>query len=146
MAIGTYYKLLPPEVFRATAKDFFVYSASFLPLAASGTGSDVIQINSDADFLVCAGVRTGRDVNGAALAIGATVNLIDSGSGRQIFDDDQDVDNIFGTAQLPSVWPYPKLLTKASSISVNVRNLTATDNYLRIALLGFKIFSYPAEQ
>lgn len=136
-------QLLPPSVRSNKAKDSFVYSCFFDPLAASDSDQRTIQINEDAGFLICGMVRTGRDTGTHALTTPAvTLNITDNGSGRELFDNDQDIENIAGTAQLPAIWPYPKLVKRSSSLLVSANNLVATAIDLRLALIGFKIFTF----
>lgn len=136
-------QLLPPSVRSNKAKDAFVYSCSFEPLAASDSDQRTITINEDASFLICGMVRTARDTGTQALVVPAvTINLTDNGTGREIFDNDQDLENVAGTAQLPAIWPYPKMVKRSSSILVDANNLIATAIDLRIALIGFKIFTF----
>jgi hypothetical protein len=73
------------------------------------------------------------------------VTIFDAGSGRQLFDRPQHMDNLAGTAQLPSYWPMPKIFRANATITTTVQNLDgANDRNTRIAYLGFKIFDFPA--
>lgn len=142
-ALNPFLGLIPRELWKRP-KDFFVYSATFtgaFVLPASGAASLDIQIDANADFLIMAGVRTFRDTGTGALQTpAATVTLTDSASGRQLQNEPQDVENLFGTAQLPAVWPFPKLIARSATLTVALANLIATASNARVAFLGFKIF------
>lgn len=148
-ALNPFLGLIPRELWKRP-KDFFVYSCSMTgaaPLPASDQASRDIQIDANADFLIVAGVRTFRDTATKAIIAdpAATVTMTDSGSGRQLQNEAVDIENLFGTAQLPATWPFPKLIAASATLTVNVFNLIATAADVRISFLGFKIFGSSAE-
>jgi hypothetical protein len=125
-------------------KDFFIYSVEFLPLAVSATATQPIAIQSDSHFLVefITGVVTDT-TNATFIANVPELALItDSGSGRQFMDRPIHWNNVFGTAQLPSVLPFPKIINAGSTVTVQLTNLEATARNVRIAFLGFKVFGF----
>ena len=140
--LNPFWGLLPRDLWGAT-KDFFVYSTDFLPLTASVVGqvSD-IQIQADSHFMIMAGVREVRDDTNATIVTNPPelVRILDAGSGRELTNQSLPIDNLFGTAQLPSYWPYPKIIKASSTLSTFLDNLEATDRNVRISYLGFKIF------
>src|SRR4051812_9876066 len=98
-----------PAALRGRDKDFFVYSTEFLPLASGATTTNNINTQADSDFLVLAGVRTYFATDNITLAqAAAMVTISDAGAGRSFMDRSVHIDNLFGTAQLPAFWPYPK--------------------------------------
>jgi hypothetical protein len=134
---------LPRKLWRK-AKDFFVYSAEFLPIPASGTLTFETAIQADSDFLcvdVCR-VVTSADNLTFLTAVPMLVNIFDTGSGRNIFDRPQHIDNIMGTGQLPNYWPMPKIFRANATISTTVQNFEATDRNVRISYVGFKVFDF----
>ena len=141
-ALNPFFGLLPQALWN-NAKDFFIYGTDFLPLAAGATQTNEIAIESDSDFLRVAGVRVVTDTaNTTFIAdVPQLVTLFDSGSGRRMVNRAVHMDNLFGTAQLPSYWPFPKLMPRASTLSVQVQNLDgANARNVRVSFLGFKIF------
>lgn len=144
-ALNPFFGLLPPKLWKAP-KDFFMYSANFLPLAAGATQTTDIAIESDSDFLIVAGVRTITD-GATDLVFQAagpfTVVVFDNGSGRNLQNQAQHIENMFGTAELPAYWPFPKFVPRASTLSTTLQNLDATNAFnIRIAYFGFKIFAH----
>jgi hypothetical protein len=130
------------------AKDFFVYSAEFLPLTASLTLTFETAIQADSDFLCVAAVRIVTATNNTTLVavpVPELVTIFDAGSGRNLMDRAIHIDNLMGTGQLPTYWPMPKIFRANSTISTTVQNLEATDRNVRIAYLGFKVFDYPMD-
>src|SRR5574341_428789 len=134
---------LVPRELLARIKDFFIYSAEFLPLAAGATTAVTTQIQGDSDFLVVQGVRTCFAVDNTTVVANppAMVRISDTGSGRDFMDRAVHIENLFGTAQLPAVWPFPKLLPANSTLSTQLQNLDgATARNYRLSYVGFKIF------
>ena len=134
---------LPRKLWRK-AKDFFVYSAEFLPLTASGTLTFETAIQADSDFLCVDVCRVVTDVANTVFltAVPQLVNIFDTGSGRNIFDRPQHIDNVMGTGQLPNYWPMPKIFRANATISTTLQNLEATDRNVRISYVGFKVFDF----
>jgi hypothetical protein len=124
--------------------DPFDYSA-FFPIATFVGGATNIPINTpinaDSDFVV-------RYVNIAAFsAVGVPVatpdylvQFVDTGSGRNLQDNPQHVLNIMGTAQLPFIWPEPKLLKGNSVLQTLLTNRTIVAADVFITFCGFKVF------
>jgi hypothetical protein len=135
-----------PRALWRRLKDFFIYGVDFLPLALSATATRDIAIQADSDFLIVAGVRLySTNVDGPITTPSiATVQIVDSGSGRSLFNQPQHVDNVFGTAQLPAYWPMPKLVRMSSTLSTTLSNLEAVARNYRLAYWGFKVF--PVEE
>lgn len=140
--LGPFFGLLPRPLLRRV-KDFFVYTAEFLPLPAGGTQTVNTAIQADSDFLIVAVTRvwTETDNTTFVLAVPALVTVTDAGSGRNLMDRAVHVDNLFGTAQLPSYWPYPKLIRASGTLNTTVQNLDGATAYnARMSYLGFKVF------
>lgn len=132
---------LPPRL-RQRARDFFVYTLDFLPLALSATATQEVQIQSDSDFVIGAAVAVVTDTaNTTRLGfVPQLVQLFSSGTGRNLFSNPTHFENVFGTAQEPAIWPIPKVLPAASTFNAQLQNLEATARNVRLAFLGFKIF------
>lgn len=137
--------LIPRELW-SRLKDFFVYTANFIPLAASSTQTVNISIQNDSDFLIIYGVGTvtTTDESARLTYIPQLVQLRDSGSGRELFDQATHYHNIYGTAEEPAYWSFPKLLRAGSTFSVTHQNLEAVDRRVRVAFCGFKVFPMDA--
>lgn len=137
-----YAALLPPEL-QHRQKDFFIYSAEFDALADGTSDTDTTPIQADSDFFI---VQMAAAVNinaGAAVAIEdvlATVELRDTGSGRQLTDAAVAFSTIFGTAQLPFLAPFPKIIQRAGALATTVSNNHGSALDIRISYIGFKLF------
>lgn len=135
--------LLPTEMWDKQ-KDYFIYSLEFLPLAASGIAAAAVNIQSDSHFLIELITGVATDVTNATFIanVPELVNMTDSGSGRNFFDKPVHWNNLFGTAQLPGVLPFPKVINAGSTLTIQLTNLEATARNVRISLIGFKVFGY----
>lgn len=139
---GIMEEYLPNEL-RGRPKDFFTYSTSFLPLAAGASASQTIQINSDSHFLIVMAALTARlDVAAATFSPDPplTAEIQTSGSGRLFQNEPTDVRNVFGSAELPGILPYPKVIDGGSTVTVRLASLGTADLNIRVAFLGLKIY------
>lgn len=139
--LNPFWGMLPRRLWRAT-KDYFVYSTTVEPLAAGQAVTNQIQIQADSHFMI---IQINRDVRGAnedtIVANPAfTIQLFDSGSGRNLFDQAQHVENVVGTGQLPGYSSFPKILKASSTLSVLFTSLSANNQTVRLSFVGFKIF------
>jgi hypothetical protein len=141
------FRLIPAK-YRNKVKDFFGYAADFLPLTASLTQTQNISIQSDSDFLIVAGVAvvTTTDNLTRLTFVPQLVQLFDSGSGRQFFNQPTHYHNVYGTAEQPAYWTFPKLMTRSATLSVQHQNLEAVSRNVRVIFLGFKIFDIDEPQ
>lgn len=141
--MGLYATLLPPDV-RARVKDFFIYGTDFLGIATGATQTATVSIQEDSDFFIIGANAFCVDTTGPTVvdpdSFIATVVLQDSGSGRNFVDRPIAFANLYGTAQLPGYWPYPKLLQASSTLSTQLTNNQGVTMDVRLAYVGFKVF------
>lgn len=142
--LPSYVGFLPPHL-RRRAKEGFNYFASAIPLAALGTVVATVAIQNDSDFLWVDLTGAARDP--AALQTvfpnpAVTIQINDSGSGRNVFQQPQDWVAVVGTAQLPGEFAYPYLAEMGGTLTVTLQNLAAQAYDIRLALRGFKVFQW----
>ena len=130
--------------------DEFVYSATWLTgtttaLGASSTVDVQVQINSDSDF-IC------TEMNLVAFSALDTIiaspdyllTIVRSGSGREIFNAAQHVQNICGNyanGKVPGRMPIASLYQGANNITCRLQNRTVTAaNLVQLSFRGFKVF------
>lgn len=124
-------------------RDYFVYTAEFLPLGASATTPVNVPVQADSDFellQLTGDVRVLVTDEAVVAAPNLLVTLADQGTGRLLMDAGVIFPNLIGTAQRPAILPMPKLIRANSVIRVTCQNLVAAARFVRIALLGYKIF------
>jgi len=128
-------------------KDFYVYEQDFDLLASGSSATGNVNIQADSDF-VLQKLTVFADIAGAAQLSDSRVvplcslQVTDSGSGRQLFESAVPVPAIFGNGELPFILPTPKLFPARSTITLNVANFSAATTYnLKFALIGYKVFN-----
>lgn len=125
-------------------RDWFTYSAEFLPLAINTTATVLVSVQADSDFLLTeiTGDVRADDTTETVIAQPAILALlVDQGVGRYLMDRAQMWDNLIGTAERPFILPVPKLFRASSTIQVTLTmgNVAAGRN-CRVALHGYKVF------
>jgi len=146
--------LVPRELW-GVYKTFFVYEQDFLPLSASTTTVGNVQVQNDSHFLCVAGIALETDTTNTTVvnsesnanASGVLVLVTDVGAGAPLSSTPIPLDNLFGTAQRPAVWPLPKLFRAGGTIATQVQNLLATARNLRLSYWGIRLYpNLPASQ
>lgn len=127
-------------------KDFYVYEEDFFTLVAGASKTGSVNVQADSDF-VLQKLTYSADINGGAVTDSSrviplvTVQITDTGSGRNVMETAVPVTNVFGSGEIPFILPQPKLFLARSTISISVANYSSNTTYnLRLSLIGHKIF------
>ena len=135
-----------PEAVDATRRDFYVYEAEALLIAAGGSANDVINIEADSDFIMQK-LSFQADIAAAAFTDSTrpipnvSVQLVDTGSGRQLMQNPIPIPSMFGWGELPFVLDNPRKFLRNSTIQVAFTNFDAAATYnVRLAFIGYKIY------
>lgn len=129
--------------------DWFTYQVPVFSnlAAAGGTATNQILIQADADFEWVAAVYQ-FDLAAAAYTYttrpipNMTIQITDSGSGRQLMNAAVPVTSIFGAPEKPQMLPISKVFKRNATIQFTATNFdaaVATGN-LRLSLIGWKTF------
>jgi len=121
--------------------DYFVYVMTWNPLAANAVTPVAVPLTSDSDF-VLDGVSLVAYTGVGVLLPNPDylLQLIDTGSGRNLQDAPVHVNNIAGQGNLLYILPEPKLFKGGATITGILTNNTAVAARVDIALIGRKIF------
>ena len=140
---------MPPSQFEQVdrvRRDFYIYEAEALAIAPAGSANDIINIEADSDFILQKFTYQ-ADIAAAAYTADTTpiplitIQLIDSGSGRQLMQNPIPVSSFMGNGQLPFILPNPRKFLRNSTIQVAFTNFDAAVTYnLRLAFIGYKIY------
>lgn len=140
--------LRPGELRRQYTEDFFVYAVDFPNLASGGSDEGNIQIQADSDFVWKLGAYFARNLTaGADPTLDTypvppiTVQIVDSGSGRNLFNQAIPINQTFGTASLPFVLPTTRIFRARSNIQFSVSNDGSDDYSIVLSLIGSKLFN-----
>lgn len=154
------FKRRPFPVPEYVAREFFAYTAPFIPVAtdpegvgailANGTGIFNIRIQEDADFEIRSLTIVHDIAIPAASDSVATIAFADETYSYRFMDRPIPVENL-GGARIVDVSPagffpfrlrVPKLLRRASTLSVTVRNLDpANPLQMRVTFYGAKLYT-----
>jgi hypothetical protein len=128
-------------------EDFFIYGANFLALAPNVTANGGFQVQADSDFrLTKLGAVTdvaaaGQDDSTRVFPL-ATMQIVDTGSGQQLFSIPIPIGAIFGNGELPFILTVPRIFKARSNIAIAIANYDAAQTYnIRLAFIGNKIFT-----
>jgi len=133
---------------RPKRRDFFVYTITFASLLAGDATQGAIQIQSDSDFelsklTMFADISLAAETEATRVLPLVTVQITDTGTGRQLFANPLPIPAIMGDGRIPFILPVPKVFSANASVAVAVANFSAAIDYgLRICLIGAKIFTY----
>lgn len=140
-----------PAPLQNKKRRIYNYATQWLPLTASLTITNEIQLKTDSYFLVLMGLATVTDTSDATIASTAASNvpfnnpflvtLSDSASGDTTSNIAVAFDNLFGNARYPFYWPVPWLLDPGAVIQIQLQNLLGTDRRVRMVFCGVRIMS-----
>jgi len=112
--------------------EYFIYATSPITLASGGTAVTTISITREADFYLTKLVR---------VATAPFAFLIrDSSNDRQWSNIAVHSDIGAGTAQLPLILPKPRFIARASTITIELTDLSLASNEVRLGLIGYKVY------
>lgn len=128
-------------------EDFFVYNVDFLAIAPADVQQGNIQIQADSAFKWTASAFQ-ADIAAAAYEASTrpiplcTLQIVDTGSGRQLFSNPAPVETLFGNGGLPFILPIPRIFQPRSNIALTLANFDAAETYnVRLQLIGTKVFN-----
>jgi len=127
-------------------RSFYVYEVQTLALPTGGNATDQIQVESDADFwwiksAFFADIAGAAQTDSSRIIPNVDVQIVDTGSGRQLLNGNIPIPSIFGNGQLPFILPLPQVFKANSVVRIDFtsREAVITPN-LRLAFIGYKDF------
>lgn len=137
-----------PDAAAQLRRDFFVYDIDFLAIAPGGTANGQIQIQADADFELqklthFSDIAAAGETEGSRVLPLVTVQITDTGTGRQMFNAPVPIPAMFGDGRIPFILPTTKVFSRNASVSFVLSNYDVAHTYnVRLQLIGAKIFAY----
>jgi hypothetical protein len=151
------------EIFLEKRRDFYIYESEAISLAAGTNATDTIQIEADSNFILqkltqfsvpsadSAAVFPDLTDDTIVFPVGLTnmqtvkpavaLQLIDTGSGRQLMQNPIPIPSFFGTGEMPFILPNPRLFVRNSTIQVAYTNFDTVNDYdVRLAFIGYKVY------
>ncbi len=128
-------------------KDFYVYQANIDVMAPGTSVNAAVNIEADSDFILQK-LAFWSEITGWAqteanrVLPSMTIQITDTGSGRQIFSESVPVPSIFGHGALPFILPNPRRFASNSMISIYLTNISGTTTYEATFLqfIGVKVY------
>ena len=128
-------------------RDFYIYEAEAVAIAVGALVNDTIQIEADSDFILQK-LTYEADLAGVAITESTRtvpnvlVQLIDTGSGRQLMQNPIPVPSFFGIGAVPFILPNPRLFMRNSTIQVAFTSFEAAATpTVRLAFIGYKVYT-----
>lgn len=134
---------------KGRVSDFYVHCIELLPLLASAPGQTAgVTISDDGDFIITAITASVTAVDNVTFLPDGqwpfTVEMTDTGAGRQISDKAIHMQSFAGTARQPKELDRPKFLERSTTLSLRVANLSAVAYNVRLSFHGVKLFGRKA--
>ena len=127
----------------------FTQNLTYTSLLTATNAVDSFTTQNDSDLIItkttyfCHTVTTSAPTESTRVIPWATVLMTDTASGRQLMDEATMLTALFGTGELPFIWPEPYKISNNSTFSVTVANITtgAGETYnIRLQFHGIKLF------
>lgn len=128
------------------AGDLFIYPFNFGSIATLATSTVTNTIQADSDFewfktTVGGNLHNLAEPWADTIQIPMTVQITDTGTGRQLFNAAMPVSNIGGLARSPFILPQPRLFKANSVVQVTFTSLSAnTWDNLFFNMIGRKLW------
>lgn len=134
--------LLPPDLANLE-KDVFFWEFDQLPVPAAGRIVIKNTLTTEKHLLLFGGVAEVRDDPADTTLVPffpALVTLKD-GTNRELMNADVPFSSLFGTGQLPAIWPWRKFIPAGSGLQIIGTSQDAAARRVRITLLGIAVYT-----
>lgn len=133
---------------RLIADEFFIYTTGrpAAALAAAASSITNISIQADSDFLIekttfSADVAAAAQTFNTQVIPHANVTLVATSSGRQLMNVQAPLAGLFGTGQLPFIWPRSYLIPASSILQITLVSFEAANaNFITLNFIGRKLY------
>jgi len=125
----------------------YIYTLTVASIAAAANATASANVESDsvfvwqktAYFTDLAGAVQTEDSRVIPLV---TLQITDTGTGRQFYDSVQPINNIAGQGGMPAILSAPYIFKKNSTIQGAFNNFSSATTYLNlnVSLIGFRIY------
>lgn len=123
----------------------YAYEFNIASIASGGDAQDSLNIDTDSRFNWIKSAFF-VDIAGAAQTYSSrvqplvTVQLTDTGSGRQFFSDAVPIPTYFGSGEIPMILPLRQMFKPNATLKADFNNYSAATTYanLRLVLIGYK--------
>ena len=126
--------------------DFYVYTAEAATLAPGASETISIPVQADADFILrkmthFADIALADQTADSRVLPLVTVQITDTGSGRQLMDSPVPISAIFGSGEMPHILSNPRLWRANSNIGITLTNYSSATTYnVGLFFVGEKLY------
>lgn len=126
--------------------DWYVYNVLFTAIAPAGVQTQNVAIEADANFILVklsgfADIAAAAQTYNTRVVPLVTLQITDTGSGRNLLNGDTAWSNIVGWGEIPYILPIRRKFKANSTIRVQATNFDAAATYnLRLSFSGIKDF------
>ena len=126
--------------------DFFVYQVNLASIAGAANASSTVNIRADADFIIhkftlYADIAAAVQTESTRVLPAVTLQITDTGPGRQFFSDVVPLAALFGSGELPFILPGPRRVAANSTLLFTWANISAATTYrIYLSLIGQQIY------
>lgn len=134
--------LMNPELQNRKVQ-YAAWTRNFVMAAAAVASTQEITMDSAYDALLIGATRVVTNAAGTTFSANGPVLVMirDTSTSDNITDQPTPLDNIFGTAQNPMIFPWPRLVKASGTVSTIMDNLDAANAFtVRITYHGVKVF------
>lgn len=116
-------------------------SAAIRNLATTASAQDIIQIQSDSDFLMFAMAGSGN-IHGTGLTAqpNAIIQFTDTGTGKTYYSQPALFGNVLGAAGYPFLLPIPRIIPPNTNIKIDVTNNDPQTVDFYVSLIGVRVY------
>lgn len=126
--------------------DWYVYNVAFTGIAPAAQQTANVAIEADANFILVklsgfADIAEGAQTYNTRVVPLVTLQITDTGSGRNLLNGETAWSNIVGWGEIPYILPIRRKFKANSTIRVQATNFDAAATYnLRLSFSGIKDF------
>jgi len=130
-----------------TYLQYFCYSTGWITLAAAAgaVGTATLSILADANFMARYMTIAVKQANVLVTNWGGSLQINDSGVGRDLINIATAVQAFQGSGQLPYPFDPPRVFARNSGLVITFTNNVATETHVQLVLHGSKVFKTLAE-
>lgn len=126
--------------------DFYVYQVNLTSIAGAANATSSLNIRAHADFVIhkmtmFADIAAAVQTDSGRVLPSVTLQITDTGAGRQFFSDVVPLPALFGSGTLPFILPGPRRVAANSTLLFTWNNISAATTYrIYLSLIGVEVY------
>lgn len=126
--------------------DWYVYTVPLTSIAAAANATASLNIRAHADFIIhkltmFADVAGAVETDSSRVLPLVTLQITDTGAGKNFFSDVTPIPSLFGSGSLPFILPGPRRVAANSTLQFAYNNISAATTYrIYLSLIGVEVY------